>query len=159
MRAFSGARCHLPPDGSASPTPTMWVRASVPLFRSDRKRHPIDEENGVDIGTTLILVGGSDMIAVLRDEVVVIGYEQKIVPRIGAIERRHDCHAFPLFRQIVAVVGLTVAQSEFVQLSVVIDVDEARKRRGHDAVLDLALWRDRGQAIVSRPRAVGWFRS
>src|SRR5262249_15695552 len=78
-------------------SPTRSSADCAELFRGDRKRHAVDQENSVDIGTALVLVGGSDLIAVLRDEIVVIGDEQKEVLRIGAIQRRDDCHAFPLF--------------------------------------------------------------
>ena len=73
-------------DAAFEPARSQHVQvrtAPTELFRGDRKRHAINQENGGDIGTAVILVGGSDLIAVLRDEIVVIGDEQKEVLRIG----------------------------------------------------------------------------
>src|SRR5215831_8593462 len=47
------------------------------LFRGDRKRHPVDQEDGVDIGTAVVLVWRADLIPILRNEIIVVGHKQE----------------------------------------------------------------------------------
>jgi hypothetical protein len=42
------------------------------LFSKFRERHVVDEEDSVDVGSAPVLVGGTHLEAVLRDEVVVV---------------------------------------------------------------------------------------
>src|SRR5262245_37042691 len=86
------------------------------LFLRLRQRHAIDQKQGVDVGAARIFVGRADLKAVLGDEIVIVGDEQKEVARTGGVERGNERHAFPFLREIVAVVGLAVVQAELVQL-------------------------------------------
>src|SRR5262249_47711532 len=93
------------------PTRRAWPES----FQLFRQRDAVDQDHGVDLEPARILVRRASLIAVLSDEVVVVGDEQKVIVRIGRIERRHQRHSFPLFREIVAVVRLAVVQSELLQ--------------------------------------------
>lgn len=102
------------------------------LFRDERKRQVVNEDERIDIGAARILVGGSNLISVLGHEVVVVGNKQKEILRVRRIERRHQRHAFPFLRQIITVVGLAVAQPDLVELGIVVDVDKEPQRCRRD---------------------------
>ena len=93
--------------------------------------------------------------AVLRDEIIIVGDEQKVVARVGWIKCRQQRHAFPFLIEIIAVVRFAVVQSEFVELCVVVDVDERREFGGSDAFGQLAGRSDGDEAVVFRPSDVG----
>src|SRR5262245_13582405 len=56
------------------------------LVQLHRQRDPIDQDHGVDLHPARVLVGGAGLKAVLRDEVVVVADEQKVIVWISRVE-------------------------------------------------------------------------
>src|SRR3977135_3289509 len=81
---------------------------SAMLIGGHRQRDAVHQDHGVDLNATRILVSGANLITVLRDEVVIVRYEQEEIIWVFRIERRHERHAFPFFREIVAIVRRTI---------------------------------------------------
>src|SRR5262245_63998919 len=87
-----------------------------------RQGHPIDENERVDIGDVGIREAGHEAFG--RDEVVVASNEQEVVVRSVAVADRHDGQALPLLIKVVLVVGITIMQTEPVELGIVVDVEK-----------------------------------
>jgi len=144
-RRHSQSRVRWRERGSGGAAVQLFLAASTGRHIG-RQRHPVDQNERVDIG--FVGVGLAHHEAIQRDEVVVAANEQEIVVGRRGVEYRHDRKALPLFIEVVGVVGVAVAKVEAVQLGVVVDVEEflveRRGDRGIEHALGRRTWSRRG---------------